>query len=158
MTRRLPSRHIFTVRKLKKLPTFDATLVDDRWSARLYKEACGQKVALCVVGFGTTIQQLTSDMLVVARACGQSHAELISYFESHDDMEKTGRIRHECITKSVIRMTLSLSGVCGSIPRRVQQTIPERGLNGRNHDSRKGSSTPEATSDVYTDATYQTCS
>ena len=59
-TRRLPCRHIFAMRKLQKLPSFDATLVDDRWSARLYREACGQKVAPCVGGTGTTIQELTS--------------------------------------------------------------------------------------------------
>ncbi len=56
----MPAYNIIALRKLKKLPSFDASLVDDRWSARLHNEACRQKVAPCAGGTGTTIQQLTS--------------------------------------------------------------------------------------------------
>ena len=66
VTRKLPCRHVFAYRKMKRLPSFDTDLVSDRWSASRYEAVCGQKLTESVGSVGITASTATSTSTVMS--------------------------------------------------------------------------------------------
>ena len=56
VTRKMPCRHIFAVRKGKGLSSFEPTLAAERWSAKVYDDSCKQKGVPCVGGAAANVQ------------------------------------------------------------------------------------------------------
>ena len=74
VTRKLPCRHVFAYRKMKRLPSFDTDLVSDRWSASRYEAVCGQKLPGSIGSVGITASTATSTSTSTVMSSHQMYA------------------------------------------------------------------------------------